>query len=58
MAEGRTLVGHGLSKDLKVLLLSHPRKNIRDTAKWVVVEGRGPAVACDAVGGGTKPRRR
>lgn len=33
LAEGRTLVGHGLSKDLKVLLLSHPRKDIRDTAK-------------------------
>jgi hypothetical protein len=33
MVEGRTLVGHSLSKDLKVLLLSHPRKDIRDTAK-------------------------
>ncbi|KAI8475493.1 MAG: ribonuclease H-like domain-containing protein [Monoraphidium minutum] len=32
--EGRTLVGHGLTKDLKVLLLSHPRRDIRDTAKY------------------------
>lgn len=33
LAEGRIIVGHSLSKDLKVLLLSHPRKDIRDTAK-------------------------
>lgn len=33
LAEGRVLVGHSLSKDLKVLLLSHPRRDIRDTAK-------------------------
>lgn len=33
LLEGRTLVGHGLKKDLQVLLLSHPRKAIRDTAR-------------------------
>lgn len=33
MAAGRVLVGHQLSKDLKVLLLSHPRKDLRDTAR-------------------------
>lgn len=33
LLQGRMLVGHGLKKDLAVLLLSHPRKNIRDTAK-------------------------
>lgn len=30
---GRVVVGHSINKDLKVLLLSHPRKDIRDTAK-------------------------
>ncbi|WIA19162.1 hypothetical protein OEZ85_003808 [Tetradesmus obliquus] len=34
LLQGRTLVGHGLSKDLRVLMLSHPRKAIRDTAKF------------------------
>lgn len=33
LLQGRTLVGHGVSKDLRVLMLSHPRKAIRDTAK-------------------------
>jgi RNA exonuclease 4 len=33
LLQARTLVGHGLSKDLRVLMLSHPRKAIRDTAK-------------------------
>jgi hypothetical protein len=30
---GRVLVGHSLNKDLRVLMLSHPHKDIRDTAK-------------------------
>jgi RNA exonuclease 4 len=30
----KTLVGHGLHNDLKVLFLSHPKKNIRDTANY------------------------
>lgn len=33
LLQGRVLVGHGLKKDLSVLMLSHPRKNMRDTAK-------------------------
>lgn len=31
---GRTLVGHDIKHDLAVLRLSHPRKDIRDTAKF------------------------
>jgi RNA exonuclease 4 len=33
LLDGRVLVGHNLTKDLAVLMLSHPRKDIRDTAK-------------------------
>jgi RNA exonuclease 4 len=32
--KGRTLVGHALRNDLKVLLLSHPRNQTRDTASY------------------------
>ncbi|CAG0879807.1 unnamed protein product [Cyprideis torosa] len=32
--ENRILVGHALKNDLQVLLLSHPRKMIRDTARF------------------------
>ncbi|NXY86157.1 REXO4 exonuclease, partial [Alcedo cyanopectus] len=31
---GRILVGHALSNDLKVLLLDHPQKKIRDTQRY------------------------
>ncbi|KAL4786778.1 hypothetical protein BJX76DRAFT_345985 [Aspergillus varians] len=31
--EGRILVGHALRNDLDVLLLSHPKRDIRDTSK-------------------------
>ncbi|KAF7822678.1 RNA exonuclease 4 [Senna tora] len=31
---GRILVGHALQNDLKVLLLSHPKKDIRDTSEY------------------------
>jgi len=31
--EGRVLVGHALNNDLAMLLLSHPRKDIRDTSR-------------------------
>lgn len=34
MIKGRILVGHALHNDLKVLFLSHPRKDIRDTAEY------------------------
>uniref|UniRef100_T1JI87 RNA exonuclease 4 n=1 Tax=Strigamia maritima TaxID=126957 RepID=T1JI87_STRMM len=32
--KGRTLVGHALRNDLKVLFLSHPRRHIRDTSRY------------------------
>mmetsp|Transcript_64860 Transcript_64860/g.180264 ORF Transcript_64860/g.180264 Transcript_64860/m.180264 type:complete len:125 (+) Transcript_64860:547-921(+) len=32
LLKGKVLVGHALKNDLKVLLLSHPRHMIRDTA--------------------------
>jgi len=31
--QGRVLVGHGVKNDLAVLILSHPRKDIRDTSR-------------------------
>jgi RNA exonuclease 4 len=34
LAQGRILVGHELRKDLRVLLLSHPHRLIRDTARY------------------------
>ncbi|KAM7451772.1 REX4 [Porites harrisoni] len=34
LLRGRILVGHALKNDLAVLFLDHPRKNIRDTAKY------------------------
>lgn len=34
LLQGRILVGHGLDNDLKCLMLGHPRKAIRDTAKY------------------------
>ncbi|XP_041706479.1 RNA exonuclease 4 [Coregonus clupeaformis] len=32
--QGRTLVGHAIHNDLKILLLDHPKKRIRDTQKY------------------------
>ncbi|TRY94976.1 hypothetical protein DNTS_004652 [Danionella cerebrum] len=32
--EGRILVGHAIHNDLKILLLNHPKKMIRDTQKY------------------------
>ncbi|GCB80198.1 hypothetical protein scyTo_0017102 [Scyliorhinus torazame] len=32
--DGRTLVGHAVHNDLKILFLDHPRKTIRDTQKY------------------------
>lgn len=34
LLKGRILVGHALKNDLDVLMLSHPRQMIRDTAKY------------------------
>ena len=44
LLKGRTLVGHALNHDLKVLFLKHPPMNIRDTSKYFkssVYGGRG-----------------
>jgi RNA exonuclease 4 len=34
MLEGKRLVGHGLSADLKALMLQHPKQKLRDTAEY------------------------
>ena len=34
LLKGRVLVGHALQNDMKVLMLSHSKKNIRDTSKY------------------------
>eukprot|EP01018_Ginkgo_biloba_P000710 Gb_15252 [translate_table: standard] len=34
LIKGRILVGHALQNDLKVLFLSHPKKDIRDTSMY------------------------
>jgi RNA exonuclease 4 len=34
LLEGRILVGHALRNDLEVLLLSHPKRDVRDTARY------------------------
>ncbi|XP_036892737.1 RNA exonuclease 4 [Sturnira hondurensis] len=34
MLRGRVLVGHALHNDLKVLLLDHPKRRVRDTQKY------------------------
>ena len=34
MLRERLLIGHGLRNDLQVLLLKHPKGNIRDTSKY------------------------
>lgn len=44
--KGRILVGHALRNDLKALLLTHPKKDIRDTAEYqpFLKEGRSRAL--------------
>ncbi|XP_031567176.1 RNA exonuclease 4-like isoform X1 [Actinia tenebrosa] len=34
MLKGRILIGHAIKNDLQVLFLDHPKKDIRDTAKY------------------------
>ncbi|XP_065862005.1 RNA exonuclease 4 [Euphorbia lathyris] len=34
LIKGRILVGHALSNDLRALLLSHPKKDLRDTSEY------------------------
>ena len=50
---GRLLVGHALKNDLKALLLSHPRRLIRDTAAYAPLMRAAPHV-----GGPTAAARR
>ncbi|GAB4846518.1 hypothetical protein Ancab_025523 [Ancistrocladus abbreviatus] len=42
LIKGRVLVGHALRNDLKALLLSHPKKDMRDTSEYqpFLKEGR------------------
>lgn len=40
LIKGRILVGHALHNDLKVLLLSHPKKDTRDTTSYQPLLGR------------------
>jgi RNA exonuclease 4 len=49
----RLVVGHALHNDLKALLLSHPRRLLRDTAKYPPLMRRAPHV-----GGPTPEARR
>ena len=48
LLEGKVLVGHALKNDLAVLLLSHPQRDIRDTARHAnfrkISMGRAPAL--------------
>ncbi|XP_062195494.1 uncharacterized protein LOC133898780 [Phragmites australis] len=41
LIKGRVLVGHALHNDLKVLLLSHPKKDIRDTSEYEIFRREG-----------------
>ncbi|KAK3721074.1 3'-5' exonuclease [Vermiconidia calcicola] len=45
LLDGRILVGHALRNDLQVLMLSHPRRDMRDTSrhpKWRLENGGRP----------------
>lgn len=46
LIKGRILVGHALHNDLKVLLLTHPKKDLRDTSEYqpFLNEGRRKAL--------------
>ncbi|CCJ30966.1 unnamed protein product [Pneumocystis jirovecii] len=48
LLKNRILVGHSLKNDLDVLLLSHPKKDIRDTSKFKTFKayskGKSPAL--------------
>lgn len=41
LLKGRTLVGHAIKNDLKVLFLDHPKKDIRDTSKYFNAQAYG-----------------
>ena len=46
--KNRILVGHAVHHDLKAMLLSHPRQDIRDTSRYLpykrMVKGRTPGL--------------
>ncbi|KAK9150406.1 hypothetical protein Syun_008715 [Stephania yunnanensis] len=42
LIKGKTLVGHALHNDFKVLLLSHPKKDTRDTSEYQPFQKEGP----------------
>ncbi|EMF09583.1 Exonuc_X-T-domain-containing protein [Sphaerulina musiva SO2202] len=48
LMEGRILVGHAIRNDLSALMLSHPKRDVRDTARYakfrVESKGRAPAL--------------
>ncbi|KAF6774747.1 hypothetical protein AHF37_06456 [Paragonimus kellicotti] len=48
LCKGRILVGHSINNDLKVLMLSHPRRDIRDTSRYrpfrALFSGRTPSL--------------
>ena len=48
---GRTLVGHAIAHDLAALMISHPRAEVRDTARYP------PFMRATAPGRKPKPRR-
>jgi len=49
LCKGKILVGHALKNDFKALLLAHPRRDIRDTARYKpfrkLMGGRTPGLA-------------
>ncbi|VDK21442.1 unnamed protein product [Taenia asiatica] len=48
LCKGRILVGHAIHNDLRVLMLSHPKKYIRDTSRYgpfrKLFKGRNPSL--------------
>jgi RNA exonuclease 4 len=64
LVSGRVLVGHSISGDLRALLLSHPRRLTRDTARYPPLmrrafkapEGVGTGVAADIARGKRRPK--
>lgn len=53
LLHGRLVVGHALKNDLKALMLSHPRRLLRDTARYPPLMRKAPHV-----GGPTAEARR
>jgi len=51
LLKGKILIGHSLSNDLKALMLDHPRRDVRDTARY------GPYMRARTVGGRLQSRK-